>query len=331
MNTLDNNYIKLVNTILTKGTKKKVRNGETLSIFGWQIIHDMSKGFPILTTKEVFFKSLTVELLWFLKGSSDIRDLWKFNCNIWNGDYEKNKWNSFNLGKIYGYQWRKWNGNYDQIVELFKLLNSDPDSRRLLVSAWNASDLNEQILPPCHYGFQIYTRELSIEERIKLNSFINESEIIKDLPNNINYIQRKLDENNIPKRTISLSWNQRSVDVPLGLPFNISSYGLLLEILAKLFNMIPEKLIGNLGDCHIYTNQIDGIKEQISRKPFKLPKLKIDFEDLKYENGDRIEIINEFDFLEKLNNEAFIKALLKNGISLENYIHHKKIYFPLSN
>jgi thymidylate synthase len=167
-----------------------------------------------------------------------------------------------NLGKIYGHQWRNWNDGIDQISELIKQLKENPDSRRLLLSAWNASDLPHQVLPPCHYGFQVYTRELSLEEREnlmdKIYGLTKETRIV---PWNILDINKA----NIPTRAISLMWNQRSCDLFLGIPFNIASYGLLLEIIAKAVNMVPDELIGNLGDVHLYSNHIEQAKEQIGR------------------------------------------------------------------
>jgi thymidylate synthase len=183
------------------------------------------------------------------------------------------KWGD--LGPIYGKQWRKWNGvNYlnresnnmstpkiDQIDDLINELKTNPDSRRLMVNAWNVGELDQMVLPPCHYGFQVYTRELSMSEKELWykNNNIN--------PNEPWYP-------NFPTRAISLMWNQRSVDTFLGLPFNIASYGLLLEIIAKTVNMVPDELIGNLGDTHLYLNHIEQAKEQIGREPYELPKLK---------------------------------------------------------
>jgi thymidylate synthase len=192
-----------------------------------------------------------------------------------NKDFAK-KWGD--LGPIYGKQWRKWdseNGRIDQIDNLINELKTNPDSRRLMVSAWNVGELDQMVLPPCHYGFQIYTTELSDERRY--NIWFNN-----------NYetgMERFFDANNLPdfdntyytptpKRSISLMWNQRSVDMFLGLPFNIASYGLLLHIIANEVNMVPDELIGNLGDVHLYSNHIEQAKEQISREPFDLPILK---------------------------------------------------------
>jgi thymidylate synthase len=199
------------------------------------------------------------------------------------------------LGPIYGKQWRSWevdtsylgDGEWtagkdiDQIANLINDLKTNPDSRRLMVNAWNVGELDQMVLPPCHYGFQVYTRELSREERIEnYNSkFENKIEVpfIKlNLGDAIeNTIDMTLSQVNIPTRAISLMWNQRSVDVFLGLPFNIASYGLLLEMIAREVNMVPEHLIGHLGDTHLYSNHIEQAKEQLSRTPKKLPTLKM--------------------------------------------------------
>jgi len=269
MNTLDKKYQDLLQDILDNGIQKSDRTGTgTLSVFGRQIRHNMKQGFPILTTKKVAWKGVVSELLWFLTGQTNISFLLKHNNHIWDGDAYKRyervwNWdldeplpmkdfieriktdNEFakvwgELGPIYGKQWRKWGNAVDQIDDLVRNLKENPDSRRLMVSAWNVDELDQMVLPPCHYGFQIYTRE----------------------------------ENE--QRYISLMWNQRSVDTFLGLPFNIASYGLLLEIIAKEVNMIPDELIGNLGDVHLYKNHIEQAKEQIGRTSFDLPKLKTD-------------------------------------------------------
>ena len=272
MNTLDKKYQDLLQDILDNGVHKSDRTGTgTISVFGRQIIHIMKQGFPILTTKKVAWKGVVSELLWFLTGQTNISFLLKHNNHIWDGDayknyaaktsldvdgqYTKEQFieriqtdNEFakvwgELGPIYGKQWRKWtgkNGRIDQIQKLINELKTNPDSRRLMVSAWNVDELDQMVLPPCHYGFQVYTREED------------------------------------GKRYISLMWNQRSVDTFLGLPFNIASYGLLLHIIANEVSMIPDELIGNLGDTHLYLNHIEQAKEQISRDPFDLPQLKTD-------------------------------------------------------
>jgi thymidylate synthase len=326
MNNLDKQYQKLLQDIIDNGVTKQDRTGTgTISLFGRQIRHKMSEGFPLLTTKKIPFKTMVTELLWFLRGDTNIKYLVDNNCNIWNGDaYKnwKNKGRDFweeqvdgiftselgedevdkismewfinkiktdkefakeygELGPIYGKQWRKWVGEskrakgslsasitfgyIDQIQNLIEDLKENPDSRRLMVNAWNVGELDQMVLPPCHYGFQVYTRELSWKERWE--------HYLSETGNEDCLSEKQLDSIGYPKRAISLMWNQRSVDTFLGLPFNIASYGLLLEILAKEVNMIPDELIGNLGDVHLYSNHIEQAKEQIGREPFELPTL----------------------------------------------------------
>jgi thymidylate synthase len=307
MNTLDKQYQTLLQTILNYGVGKKDRTGTgTKSIFGYTIRHSMKDGFPALTTKKLAWKQVVSELLWFLTGQTNIAFLHKHNNHIWDGDYEKSGRTDGDLGPIYGKQWRKWdgkNGRIDQIDDLVRNLKENPDSRRLMVSAWNVGELDEMVLPPCHYGFQIYTRELSIEERKEyftnsLNKSIHYAEDFDNL---------KLDELNIPTRGISLMWNQRSVDTFLGLPFNIASYGLLLHILANEVNMIPDELIGNLGDVHLYSNHIEQAKEQIRREPFDLPKIKTNAK----MDGICCNIPDDF-VLEDYKSHPTIKAVISN-------------------
>ena len=374
MNNIDKQYLELVNHILRFGNTKQDRTGTgTKSIFGWQIRHSMKEGFPLLTTKKMAWKTMVTELLWFLRGDTNIKYLVDNNCHIWDGDcftnYVRNftkyvdslpkngetefivnkdkfinkiktddefakKWGE--LGPIYGKQWRNWMGFHegqhdilkvvngveqhkdylvgkDQIWNLINDLKTNPDSRRLMVSAWNVGDLDKMTLPPCHYGFQVYTKELDETERVKLMDK-HLGVIDKDkLPQHyrLYYTEKQLSEHNIPTRAISLMWNQRSVDVGLGLPFNIASYALLLEIIAKEVNMIPEEVIGNLGDCHIYLNHIDGLKEQLTRTPYELPKL------------------------DKLPDYLCIKdnweCYEPNDIKILNYQSHPAIKLPLSN
>jgi thymidylate synthase len=305
MNKLDKDYTDLLQDILDNGVTKQDRTGTgTISVFARQIRHDMKEGFPLLTTKKMPFKTIVTELLWFLRGDTNIKYLVDNGCNIWNGDAYKNylkltvdsepvsqeefinkikqnAWDYANtwgeLGPIYGNQWRKWNGvikksisgtklfstgftQIDQIQNLINNLKTNPDSRRLMVNAWNVGELDQMVLPPCHYGFQVYTRELSEKERINILHTKNGNK-----GHHIEAGFNMLDEFDIPTRAISLMWNQRSVDTFLGLPFNIASYGLLLEIIAKEVNMVPDQLIGNLGDVHLYSNHIEQAKEQIGR------------------------------------------------------------------
>ena len=354
MNNLDKQYQQLLQDILNYGVNKTDRTGTgTKSIFGYTIRHNMKEGFPLLTTKKMAWKTLVTELIWFLKGDTNIKYLVDNGCHIWDGDAYKNYRNKFagyedipnqewfvneikqndefakkfgELGPIYGKQWRKWQGWmdlndndrrgsiwYDQIQTLIYQLKTNPDSRRLMVSAWNVAELEEMVLPPCHYGFQVYTRELTTKERYKIwfnNNYetgfeYNEFEEI-DFENS--YWEKT------PTRAISLMWNQRSVDTFLGLPFNIASYGLLLTLLGKLLNMVPEQLIGNLGDTHLYSNHINQAKEQIQRTSFELPKIKLNF-DFQYQDGYKVD-------WEKIN---------VNDIELISYNSHPTIKAPLSN
>ena len=211
-----------------------------------------------------------------------------------------------------GFNEKFGNKGIDQISDLIKQLKENPDSRRLIVNAWAVDDLTEMVLPPCHYGFQVYTRELTGEERWDLlKQKVGEEKfntMVDDLVPFGGGLSEELQLLNIPTRAISLMWNQRSVDVPLGLPFNITSYALLLEIIAKEVNMLPDELIGNLGDCHIYKNQIEGVKEQIGRTPYELPTLKI--------LDAQVDDIAHYEI---------------SDFELHNYQSHSKIKMPLSN
>jgi thymidylate synthase len=358
MNNLDKQYQSLLQDILDNGVTKTDRTGTgTLSVFGRQIRHKMSDGFPLLTTKKMAWKSIVTELLWFLKGDTNIKYLVDNDCHIWDGDAYKAYHSKFpetemmskqdfietirvndefakqwgELGPIYGKQWRNWKRSLkideykegtlytlpkqiDQIANLISELKTNPDSRRLMVNAWNVGELDQMVLPPCHYGFQVYTRELSAKERIELAG----GKIQEKYPALIEQALRACDEMKIPTRAISLMYNARSQDVPLGTPFNIASYALLLEIIAKEVNMVPDELIANMGDCHIYLNQIEGVKEQITRTSFELPRLLF---------KDEYWYLNDVDipFTEK------IDKFKPDFFALENYQSHPAIKVPLSN
>jgi len=365
MNTLDKKYTDLLQDILDTGVTKMDRTGTgTLSVFGRQIRHKMSEGFPLLTTKKMYFKGIVTELLWFLRGDTNIKFLVDNNCHIWDGDAYKNyckivgsieepdysvhvddpnqnctrlmtmeefinkiktdtefakQWGD--LGPVYGKQWRNWKGKLvdkseefdahtawvpeqiDQIANLINDLKTNPDSRRLMVTAWNPADLEASVLPPCHYGFQVYTRELSLSERTEYKK--KKDGIARTFAP---YTHQMLDNSNIPTRAISLMYNARSQDVPLGTPFNLASYGLLLEIIAKEVNMVPDELITNMGDCHIYLNQIDGVKEQLTREPYPLPTLVM-----------------------VTNPELKFDEYVYDNFKLVNYQSHPTIKIPLSN
>ena len=340
---IEYDYLKLLKDVLDNGKEKGDRTGTgTISVFGRQIRHKMSEGFPLLTTKKMYWKGIVTELLWFLRGDTNIKWLVNNNNNIWVGDAYKNfskhdwydtglagltkegfveriktndgfaeKWGE--LGPIYGKQWRKldkWVDSFDdgrwvvvdQIQNLINELKTNPDSRRLMVSAWNVGELDQMTLPPCHYGFQVYTRELKIQERMDwLNKKNNTDE---------RYRTSTLDGLNAPARAISLMWNQRSVDTFLGLPFNIASYGLLLEIIAKEVNMVPDELIGNLGDVHLYKNHIEQAKEQLTREPKRLPTLEI---------------------IEREEQNFSMDEMYIDNFQFPNYQSHPSIKAPLSN
>jgi thymidylate synthase len=385
MNNLDARYQALLEDILQWGIEKKDRTGTgTISVFGRQIRHKMSEGFPLLTTKKMHWNSVVTELLWFLRGETNIKFLLDYDCHIWDGDAYKRyvtHWgnpidpinyelygpnttmNCFHedkrlytkeefvkqiktdetfakqwgdLGPIYGKQWRSWGklteptitynlGNVeklmngvDQIQNLINELKTNPDSRRLMVNAWNVGELDQMVLPPCHYGFQVYTRELSESERFnwygnKIDSHMHHDHIVQEM-----------NQENVPTRAISLMWNQRSVDTFLGLPFNIASYGLLLEIIAKEVNMVPDELIGNLGDVHLYSNHIDQAKEQIGRTPYELPTVKITERNW-YIHEKVKEHLGEKTLDEKL------KSYRPDCFELIGYESHPKIKAPLSN
>ena len=334
---IEHDYLRLLKDVLDNGKVKEDRTGTgTISVFGRQIRHDMSKGFPLLTTKKMYWKGIVTELLWFLRGDTNIKYLVDNGCHIWDGDaYKKYKkeWSKYvpgdgsfkeseyntskpyeaipytkeefiekiktdnefakkwgKLGPVYGKQWVDWGGDkfvgdnfpnfkngINQIQNAIDALKNNPDSRRIMVNAWNVGELDQMTLPPCHYGFQCY----------------------------------------VNGGRLSLMWNQRSVDTFLGLPFNIASYGLLLKIIAKEVNMVPDELIGNLGDVHLYKNHIEQAKEQLTREPKRLPKVLI----------NNSEVDN--------NGVPFTKSVLdgydRTDFELVDYQSHPSIKAPLSN
>jgi thymidylate synthase len=233
MTNIENEYKKLMETILYKGLDKADRTGTgTKSIFGATIRHDMSMGFPLLTGKRVSFKAARTELLWILQGRTDLKYLEDNGVKYWRPDYERSGRTDETLGPVYGKQWRDF-GGIDQLWQLVYNIRFHPNSRRLMISAWNPAEMKDMVLPPCHYAFQVYVND------------------------------GKLD----------LMWQQRSADVFLGLPYDIAMYGLLLELLAKGSNMQPGQLIGQLGDCHLYNNHLDQAKIYLGRSKRALPNL----------------------------------------------------------
>ena len=298
------NYLELLTDVLNNGEERHDRTGiGTLSVFGRQIRFDMQKGFPIVTTKKVFFRSVVSELLWFLEGSTNEHRLAEIkNDNkpydqltetekktIWTLNSENQGkslgYGNGELGPIYGYNWRHWkalagNGHskfgktityaiqeFDQLTNVINEIKNNPHSRRLLVSAWNVPELENMALPPCHYSFQFYVSG----------------------PEN---------------QYLSLLFNMRSCDLFLGAPFNIASYALLLHIIAKMTGKIPLELIGNFGDVHIYKNHIDVVKEQLKRTPHQLPKLVMP--DIHYQ---------------ELSLDEVLQSVKSSDFKLENYVH----------
>jgi thymidylate synthase len=248
-------YLDLLDFVLKNGTKKEDRTGTgTLNIFGYQMRFDLNKGFPLLTTKKLHLKSIIYELLWFLKGDTNIKYLNDNGVTIWDEWADEHG----DLGPIYGYQWRSWpsyNGKHiDQITGLINSIKDNPDSRRHIVSAWNVADLEYMALPPCHLLFQFY----------------------------------------VENGTLSCQLYQRSADIFLGVPFNIASYSLLLIMIAHVTKLTPGEFIHTLGDAHIYSNHIDQVKLQLTRNPRKLPTMKLnrdirnifdfDYDDFSLEN-----------------------------------------------
>ncbi len=229
-------YLTLLRHVLDNGTEKNDRTGTgTLSIFGYQMRFDLGVGFPLMTTKKLHLKSIIHELLWFLKGDTNIRYLNDNTVNIWNEWADKDG----NLGHIYGYQWRNWpgydGGSVDQIRQVIRSIQENPDSRRHLVSAWNVGDLGNMALPPCHVLFQFYVAE----------------------------------------GRLSCQLYQRSADIFLGVPFNIASYSLLLMMVAQVTGLKPGEFVHTFGDAHIYKNHLEQVRLQLEREPRPLPVMRL--------------------------------------------------------
>src|SRR6478672_9379778 len=260
-------YHKLLQYILEKGTAKSDRTGTgTISTFGYQMRFNLSAGFPLVTTKKLHLKSIIYELLWFLKGETNIAYLKEHGVSIWN------EWadDHGELGPVYGKQWRSWEGAdgkiVDQVSDLIKQIKANPDSRRLIVSAWNVADLPKMALMPCHALFQFYVADAKL----------------------------------------SCQLYQRSADVFLGVPFNIASYALLTMMIAQVCDLEPGDFVHTFGDVHIYSNHLEQVKLQLSRKPYPLPTMKL---------NPAVKNIFDFRF------EDFI---------LENYQHHPAIKAPVA-
>lgn len=309
-------YLALMQDILDNGVVKKDRTGVgTLSVFGRQLRFDLKEGFPLVTTKKVHLKSIIHELLWFLNGDTNVKYLQENGVKIWNAWSDEEG----NLGPVYGKQWREWRdckvvechdvrrtqqlmqrgykyiGNmkedgttylvyekaHDQISKVIQQLREDPDSRRIIVSAWNVGDLDDMALNPCHNYFQFYTTEMSLLERLDWYE-VNEPEKFASAPL-INHediddeerLHETLDREGIPRRKLSCFYMMRSNDYLLGAPFNVASYALLTHMIAQQLNMVPDELVYSGVDVHLYSNHLEQAKLQLTREPYPLPKLVI--------------------------------------------------------
>ena len=294
---MNTQYENLLYYILRNGRLKGDRTGTgTLSTFGTQMRFDLNEGFPLITTKFVSFKALAIELLWFLRGDTNTKFLVDNGVKIWNEWADENG----DLGPIYGSQWRKWKGAvvgmknvepisgdsgsvnmigepvfeyHDQIAEVIKLLRTDPNSRRIIVNAWNVAELKNMALTPCHAFFQFYSVEMTVQERrdwLEANGVA-----LIGYSGDEDFLHACLDEAGAPRRQLSCQLTQRSVDLFLGAPFNIASYALLTHLVAQQTDHAVGELVWVGGDTHLYVNHIDQAKEQISRTPFSFPKLHV--------------------------------------------------------
>ncbi len=319
----DYTYLRLMDNIIECGQTKHTRAGDTLSLFARMMSFDLRNGLPILTTKKVYSKGCIHELLWILHGDTNIKYLVDNNTHIWDDDayrYYLQKFESDkskdeqttkeqfinrvikqdvihyiedgdmysktyifgDLGPVYGKQWVDWNG-INQVQELIHKLKTNPDDRRLMISAWNVGEIKDMALPPCHYLSQWYVTEMTNKER--------NDEYKKRHNVNENLSDKELDELNIPHQYLSCMWMQRSVDTCLGLPYDLLSYSILTHLIAQVCNMVPYEVKCSLGDCHIYKNQLDGAIKQVQRNPFKYKPAHLelnkdikDINDFKYED-----------------------------------------------
>ena len=293
MNAIDAQYEEFLAEVLDFGVKKSDRTGTgTLSTFGHQMRFDLAVGFPLVTIKKIHTKSVIAELLWFLSGSTNNNELEAMGSTIWRAWAREDG----DLGPIYGRQWRSWpvrstyvndtgkrvagsESTIDQISEAIRLLKTDPDSRRIIVSAWNVAELKDMALMPCHAMFQFYTRELTPQERMDHfakskcgpDAALLKIETLDDGAG----AHQFFDTQGIPTRALSCQLYQRSADAFLGVPFNIASYALLTHMMAQQCNMVADQFIWTGGDCHIYDNHKDQVALQLSREPRPFPQLKL--------------------------------------------------------
>lgn len=309
-------YKKLVREIQEKGTPKSDRTGTgTKSIFGYQMRFDLKDGFPLVTIKNTHWKSVVHELLWFLKGDTNVKYLQDNGVRIWNEWADDNG----NLGPVYGKQWVDWNvlnwyktdkpdpviegqsllewrvEGINQVQNVIDTLKTNPESRRMIVSAWNVGELDEMALAPCHAFFQFYTRPLKAGERMGISTeYGNVTNVETNWDVNEEYVHKVCDSWGVPRYELSLQLYQRSADTFLGVPFNIASYSLLLMMIAQCVNMVPRDFVWTGGDVHLYDNHEEQVKEMLSREPKPLPTVKLNPDiknvfDFKYEDIELID------------------------------------------
>ena len=355
-NNVDNQYLDLVNEIIEHGEVKDTRAGKTRSLFGKQLRFNLKEGLPMLTTKKMFSKGVIYELLWFIKGDTNIKYLVDNGVHIWDDDAyryflelrertygpvnvesetviskeeflegvkQQIKWEDIgytwgDLNNVYGYQWTKW-GGHNQIEEVIETLKKNPDDRRMIISAWNVEDIPDMALPPCHFCCQFYTKKMTEEERWNyfeahmLEKGNDEGRYNLSVSRGENYLKGSLvaylDRMNVPSRKLSCMWHQRSVDVLLGLPFNIMSYAVFTHMIAQCVNMDVDELIFDGGDVHVYENQIEtylSTQKLNHPKLYSLPTLAL--------NKD-VKNISDFTY---------------DDIKIDGYQSYSKISYPLS-
>lgn len=290
-------YLDLLRQTIDKGHYKEDRTGTgTYSVFGHQMRFDLKEGFPMVTTKRVPFRSVLSELLWFLSGSTNVHDLrailhgeeFRFDESkktIWDDNYNAQAkalgYSNGELGRVYGAQWKRWPGEtyadatIDQIEVAINTLKTNPDSRRIIVTAWNPAELELMALPPCHALFQFYSRVLRPDERMKWHQKHNGGQLLGST-GNLEFLGQVLDKLKVPRRELSCQLYQRSCDLFLGVPFNIASYALLTHMVANVTDHSVGEFVWTGGDCHVYANHVDQVKLQLTREPLELPKLQMD-------------------------------------------------------
>lgn len=350
---IDKTYHTLLKKIINEGYKYEDPNRKgihRIQIPSYQIVHDFKDGFPAITTKQLYWKGVVGELLWILRGDTNIKYLVDNNINIWNKDaynyYLSKRWDntkamSFekfileiktrrkdnglgDIGRGYGAQLRDWTKEYnsvegvrsigiDQFVDLINTLKTNPMATKKTVTFWNPAEKDQCALTPCHWSFEVLVEPLNLLERYKLST--NDDYYIKMMMRDYSSdkCNKELDNKNIPKYQFTLKWHQHSVDTFLGLPFNIASYALLAQIIGKMTNMIPKDIIGNLSNVHIYEPHLDVVKEQLSRDVDKYGKCELDFGKVAQRS-----LIND-----TLNKS--INSLMINDFKLENYKSYPRI------